>query len=139
MEVIVYKADKADIHSTPDGGEGNVEGMEGIHTEVHTVILCVSKLQSSAVPQISAYHTMVTSTLLYGVETWPVTQQDMLMEVNYTSKICNRKSKNPGRFDLGGLRHIRQVFTLPVAYFACIIDFRSYIDATMSFYSIKIC
>ena len=52
---------------------------------------------------------MVTSTLLYGVETWLVTQQDMLTEVNYTSKICNRKSKNPGRFNLGGLRQPRRL------------------------------
>ena len=28
------------------------------------------------------------------------------------------------------------VFTLPVAYFARIIDFRSYVDATMSLYRI---
>ena len=70
------------------------------------------------------------------------------------SKIRNRKSKNPGRFHLEGLRQPRRlerpsprltktfevetswVFTLPVAYFAHIIDFRSYLDATMSLYSI---
>ena len=60
-------------------------------------------------------------------------------EVNYTSKIRNRKSKNPGHFDLEGLQQPRRlrlrlvsprlmetfevktsrVFTLPVAYFAC--------------------
>ena len=31
-----------------------------------------------------------------------------------------------------------RVFTLPVAYFARITDFRSYVDATMSLYSIMI-
>ena len=81
-------------------------------------------------------------------------------EVNYMSKICNRKVKNLGRFDLEGLRQPRRLkmrvicfcyvfigppslsssvsltdedlwgrnvsfFTLPVVYFACIIDFRS--------------
>ena len=29
-----------------------------------------------------------------------------------------------------------QVFTLPVAFFARIIEFRSYVDATMSLYNI---
>ena len=57
------------------------------------------------------------------------------------SKIRNRKSKNPGHFDLEGLCQPRrlvetsQVFTLPVAHFARIIDFRSYVDATVSLYS----
>ena len=74
------------------------------------------------------------------------------------SKIRNRKSKNPGRFDLEGLCQPRRpllsrrsprltktfeaktsrVFTLPVAYFAHIIDFHSYVDATMSLYSIMV-
>ena len=61
------------------------------------------------------------------------------------SKICNRKSKN--RFDLEGLCQPRRpktfevetsrVFALPVADFAHIIDFCSYVDTTMSLYSIK--
>ena len=66
------------------------------------------------------------------------------------SKICNRKSKNLGHFDLEGLHQSRRqqktfevetfrVFTLPVAYFACTIDFCSYLDATMSLYSIEVC
>ena len=37
--------------------------------------------------------------------------------------------------DLRGRKH--PVFYLPVAYFARIIDFRSYVDATMSLYSMK--
>ena len=60
------------------------------------------------------------------------------------SKICNRKSKSPGHFDLEGLHQLTKtfgvkmsrVFTLPVAYFARIFDFRSYVDVTMSLYSI---
>ena len=58
------------------------------------------------------------------------------MEVNYTSKVRNRKRKNLGRFDLKGLWSpwmtktfevkTSRVFTLPVADFARIIDFRSY-------------
>ena len=44
------------------------------------------------------------------------------MEVNYMSKILNKKSKNPGRFVE---ETDSRVFTLPVAYFARIIDFRS--------------
>ena len=58
------------------------------------------------------------------------------------SKIRNRKSKNPGRFDLEGLRQLRRlaktfkvetswIFTLPVAYFAHIIDFRSSVGHPM--------
>ena len=59
------------------------------------------------------------------------------MEVNYMSKLRNRKSKNPGHFDLEGLCQpsprltnifeveTSRVFTLPFAYFAHIIDFRS--------------
>ena len=47
-------------------------------------------------------------------------------EVKYASKICNRKSKNPGHFDPEGLRQLMKTFevkmsrafTLPVAYFA---------------------
>ena len=31
------------------------------------------------------------------------------MEVNFTSKICNRNSKNLGRFDLEGLRQLRRL------------------------------
>ena len=75
-------------------------------------------------------------------------------EVNYTSKIRNTKSKNPGYFDLKGLRKPRrrslesprltktfeaetsQIFTLPVAYFTCIVDLHSYLDTIMSLYSI---
>ena len=36
------------------------------------------------------------------------------------------------------LKTNKHFFTLPVAYFARIIDFRSYIDATMSLYSITL-
>ena len=61
------------------------------------------------------------------------------------SKIRNRKSKIPGRFDLEVLCQSPQLaktfkvessrtFTLPVAYFAHIIDFCSYVDSTMSLY-----
>ena len=63
------------------------------------------------------------------------------------SKICNRKSKTQdvstskvfvSQGDLQG-RNVPG-FTLPVAYFAHIIDFRSYVDATMSLYSnIQMC
>ena len=51
-----------------------------------------------------------------------------------------QESKNPGRFDLEGLCQPRtvvsSVFTLPDVYFARTIDFPSYVDATMSIYSI---
>ena len=63
------------------------------------------------------------------------------------TKIRNRKSKNLGSFDFEGLQSTRLtkktfeiemswVFTVPVVCFVHIIDFRSYVDAAMSLYSI---
>ena len=61
---------------------------------------------------------------LYILRTLPVGQRKVRTEVKADED--QTRSKRPG------------FFTLPVAYFARMIDFRSYIDATMSLYSIKV-
>ena len=52
--------------------------------------------------------------------------------------VSERKSITRAKFATGRVNVKRDVltFTLPVAYFARVIDFRSYVDATLSLYSI---
>ena len=130
-----------------------------IMVHLNTVIIIIVCTLANYSWNIMQFHALCTCGLCCALQGpdgivhhyvwWTLATLSIWMEVNYMSKIRNRKRKNrmfqPRRSSsaeespqLMKTLEVKtcQVFILPVAYFAHIIDFHSYADATMSPYSI---